>query len=154
VVSNLTFRVTYDLQTLNAAAFRVFVHQWKPLFPQVAILVFTSGIVLSAVLLSIYGFSLAQLIRARAMFRSKIGKEVEFTLNDDSITTKMEEDILICAWEQFSKIEIRPRCVLLYMSPGSALVVPTRDLPACAESILLRRAQTCLSGHRSTASAL
>jgi hypothetical protein len=159
---NSKFSVSYDRETLDVAASRLFLNRWSPLFPYGALLVLGLGLGLTGYLISLQGFSFVTklilfltvgaaatwgllLLRERTRLRAQAGSEVEFTLTEDSVTAKAGCELLTRSWNELHLVELTPECTLIYLMRGVALVIPNKDLPPDGKKLILERAKRLLS---------
>lgn len=152
----LTFAVKYDRDTLGTVANRLFVRRWAPLFPYLylAILVCgTAAAVASFVLLKdpFSGTVVLSLVawaalvwailwfRMRRLVQESAGREIEFSLDEDQLAVKIDDDLQVLKWEEIVEVERYPSFVLLYLTRAVALMMPTSVLPSDANELIARK---------------
>lgn len=148
--------VKYDDRSLAAAAKALFFHRWHPLFPWIATTLTILSLVVGAASLFLRGLvdttviflslgllsALSSLMifaqhRHRVMRRS--GEVARLELGERAVRIDAASGSAEIPWKSLVQIDRGLLNVLLYVSPGVAVIIPTASIPAAAMELLERK---------------
>jgi hypothetical protein len=152
----MEFTVKYDKHSLGAAAKTLFFHRWYPLFPGFAVsLVIAalsagaisfvlSGFVLTTAIFILLGISSAiTSLGAFALHRHTMlrlsGEVARIELAEDFVRVDSVLGKAELPWSSITEIEKDVWNVLLFVSRGTAIVIPTASIPHDAQELIERK---------------
>lgn len=142
----MKFIVKYDKQSLAAAAKSLFVHRWYPMFPGIAITLTIVSLIVGAVTVVANGFGVTSVLflslgvlnaiawislftRHRHLIMRRSGEVASMELDDESVRVESDRGNVEIAWNSMIQVDKDNCNVLLFVSRGSALVMPTSSIP-------------------------
>jgi hypothetical protein len=152
----MEFIVKYDDRSLAAAAKALFFHRWHPLFPWIATWLTMLSLIVGAISLVLGGpvdttvmflslgtlstlGSLTGFARHRRRIMRRSGEVARLELGEHAVRIDSASGSAEIPWKSLVQIDRDLLNVLLYVSPGVAVIIPTGSIPAAAMELLERR---------------